>query len=320
MSARHAARRAGRTAAGRQLLALLLPLLGAAACTETNITRPKAVPGNGVIVFSSNREDRNYEIFRIGANGAGLTRLTHDLEHNDYDPVLSRDGGRIAWEREVPTGAGVAAVEIWVMDANGGNARVVVRNGAFNESPSWLPGDTALVYASDVTGDWEIYRVSLAGGAPVNLTNAPFALDQHPRVSPDGTRILFQTNRDLNFEIYSMDARGGDVRNLSKSPGDDRWAAWTPDGRVVWSRYDENFDLWLMNADGSGQKAILRSLFSKTHPAVSPDGQAIVFQSDEAPPSSLFVMPITGGAPRLLTGGPGWKSGSDQTPWWGVDR
>lgn len=290
----------------------------AGACTETNLSGPAAPSAAGVIVFASNREDRNFEIYRINPDGRGLTRLTHDPEHNDYDPVLSRDGSRIAWEREIAAaGTGIVSTEIWVMNADGSDQHGVVSNGASNATPSWGAGDRTLVYASDVGGDWDIYSVPASGGAPTNLTNSPLA-DQYPRVSPDGSRVLFQTNRDLNFEIYSMAADGSDVRDLSNSTADDRFPAWTPDGQhVVWSRYIDDFDLWVMQADGSNQRTLISTPYAEVAPAVSPDGNSVVFQTDRVPPASLFILPLDGGPPRQLTNLPGSPGGTDFGPWWG---
>lgn len=302
------------------LVLALLPLVGA--CTETNIVSPNATSAAGVIVFASNRQDNHYEIFRIGADGHGLARLTSDPAHNDFAPVLSHDGRYIAWQREIDqAGGGVSSVEIWMMGADGSNPRVVVRNGAFNESPSWTPNDDALVYASDASGNWDIYRIAVAGGTPVDLTpDSPYA-DQWPRVSPDGRRIVFQTNRDLNFEIYSMAIDGSDVRNLSNDAEDDRFPTWTPDGaHVLWSRYLQgSFDIWEMDADGANQHAVVTSPFADMMPSISPDGRTLVFESDRSPPSSLYIVPLAGGTPQPLTGGAGAPGGSDLQPWWGAN-
>jgi len=156
----------------------------------------------------------------------------------------------------------------------------------------------------------------LAGGAPTNLTHDPFA-DQSPRISPDGRRIAFQSNRTLDFEIYTMAADGSDVRNVSHSASDDRFPAWSFDGsQIFWTRYVDNFNLWRMNADGTSQQSIMSSPFSDLAPSVSPDGTAIVFTSDRVRPSTIFLLPLAGGAPRQLTNLTGWATASDQDPFW----
>jgi TolB protein len=299
---------------GRALWRLTPALALLAACTDTNIAGPRPATG-GIVLFSSNRGGGTYQIYRVGTDGRGLTRLTDNAESNDFAPVLSPDGRRVAWEREVAEGGRPVAVELWVMDADGSDARVVVRNGSFNQSPSWTPDGRSLVYASFAGGNWEIYRVALDGSDPVNLSNNEFA-DQAPRVSPDGSRVIFQTNRDLNFEVYAMGIDGADPRNLSQSPADDRFPSWTPDGAsVVWTRFIDSFDLWVMGADGAGQRELVATPYNESHPAVSPDGRTVVFQSDQSPPFSLYTAAMTGGAPEILVGREG--RGSHLQPWWG---
>ena len=296
-------------------------VLFAAACTDTNLTGPSAGSG-GTIVFASDRDGSSFEIWRVGGDGRGLRRLTNDADHNDLAPVLSRDGRRIAWEREVTApGQGVVAVEIWVMNADGTDAHAVVANGSENRSPSWDASDTGLVYASYVGGDFDIWRVPLdaqarPSGAAVNLTHSPYA-DQWPRVSPDGSRIVFQTNRDLDFEIYVMNADGSVPMNLSNSGADDRFPTWAPDGSaIVWSRYDASFDLWSMSPDGGGQHAVVSTPYDELSPSVSPDGRNVAFQTDAGGTgSAIYVAPLAGGTPHPLSRD-ATVTGSDQAPWW----
>ena len=310
MSARAIVRRLGAAA-----------LVLGAACTDTNLTGPGAGSG-GTIVFASDRGGSSFEIWRVGGDGRGLRRLTNDADHNDLAPVLSRDGRRIAWEREVTApGQGVVSVEIWVMNADGTDAHAVVANGSENRAPSWDASDTGLVYASYVGGDFDIWRVPLdaqarPSGAAVNLTHRPYA-DQWPRVSPDGSRIVFQTNRDLDFEIYVMNADGSSPTNLSRSRADDRFPTWSPDGSaIVWSRYDASFDLWSMSPDGSGQHAVVSTPYDELAPSVSPDGRSVAFQTDASGTgSAIYVAPLAGGTPHALSRD-ATVTGSDQAPWW----
>ena len=294
------------------LLAGALALL--VACLDTNILEPTAGTG-GRIVFASDRDGGLFQLHEIGADGRGLRQLMQSGTSNDLAPVRSGNGEWIAWQREVARpGGSIEAVEIWVMRSDGTDGRALVRNGSFNETPSWLPDGSGIVYASRVTGNWEIFFVALDGGDPVNLTDHPLA-DQYPRVSPDGGRILFHTNREVNFEIYTMRIDGTDHRNVSADPGEDRFATWTPDGRIVWSRFVTSFDLFLMDGDGSNQRPLVTSTFEETHASVSPDGRWVVYQSDRLPPFSLLVAPMTGGeSRRLLPEGAG--AATDIGPMW----
>lgn len=295
--------------------ALSLALAGA--CTGSNIIAPRDT-GEGVVVFASDREGGIFQLYAIGGPGGNTPRrLPTDLQWNELSPVLSRDGRRIAWQREISDVIGsIREVEIWVANADGSEARQLVGNGSFNESPEWTANDEAIVYASRIEGSWDIFIAPLDGDEPRNLTGTPYA-DQHPRVSPDGSRIVFHSNRDVNFEIYVMDADGSNPRNVSADPAEDRFPTWTPDGRIVWSRFNTSFDLHIMNGDGSGQRPLLLSPFQDTHASVSPDGAKVVFQSDRFAPWSLLVMPLSGGTPEALTGRDPGITASDLTPSWG---
>ena len=290
----------------------------AVSCTDSNIVGTSARHAGGtVILFASNRADNNFELYRVAETGDDVRRLTQDRVNNDLAPVASRDGRQVAWEKEIlaPDGS-VTSVEIWVMNLDGSNPHAVVRNGSENRSPSWTKGDSALVFESRLPGNADIFRVTLAGGATVNLTRNP-AADQYPRVSPDGSKVLFQSNRDFNFEIYVMNIDGTGVRNLSANPADDRYASWSPDGTsIAWSRFIDSFDLYIMNADGTGQRALLASFFEETNPAFSPDGASVVYQTNRYPRSSLDVTPVAAPAPRALTGSATRTAVSDVAPWW----
>ncbi|MDQ3674880.1 MAG: hypothetical protein M3365_10940 [Gemmatimonadota bacterium] len=299
-------------------------LLSASACLDTNITPPPAATDEGgVIVFASNRTDNNYEIYRVGADGRGLSRLTNAPESNDRSPVLSHDGSRIAWEREISTTSGdFTAVEIWTMNADGSDAKVAVRNGSFNRSPSWGPsGD--IVFSSRLTGSDQIYRLAPGATDPVRLTTGG-AADQNPRFSPDGLRIVFQSNRGLDFDIYVMNSDGSSVSNLTQLRGDDRFPTWTPDGgRVVWTRFDgevNGFDLYSIEAAGGAATPIVATEFNELAPSVSPDGESVVYQTDRSPPFGLYIAPLSGGPGRPLRPDNASATGSDLGPWWGPAR
>ncbi|HEX2719275.1 MAG TPA: hypothetical protein VHM67_16530 [Gemmatimonadaceae bacterium] len=283
------------------------------ACRETNIAAP-GTGARGHVFFASNRLAGNFEIYSIAGDGGAARRLTTDAR-NDFAPVPSRDGTRIAWEREIPGPNGLESVEIWVMNADGSGARAVVRNGSENRSPSWGSGDAALYYATFVTGNWEIFRIDLATGTTTNLTNHPFA-DQHPRVSPDGQRVVFHTNRDIQFEVYAVGADGGAAVNLSNNPEDDRYPSWSADGtRIVWSRFVDSFDLFTMRADGTDQRAVATTPFQELVASWAPDGTALVVQTNRFPPAGLEIVDVGTGASRPLTL-PEAPPGSDVSPWW----
>ncbi|NLE43886.1 MAG: hypothetical protein GX620_04135 [Chloroflexi bacterium] len=183
-------------------------------------------------------------------------------------PSLSPDGGRIAyalqdvggiWQiRIAPTDGTTAGVEhaegrhpiwgptgllAWTGCDDSGACGIFVDNPDDDQPGTrmtassndiglnWAPGGDRLVYMSDVSGNWDIYLLNIAGGVTA-LTDHP-ASDGLPAWSPDGSRIAFVSNRDGVWSIYLMNADGQDPqRMLTLGPNLPDWTSqrlsWAP--------------------------------------------------------------------------------------------
>ncbi|MBI1800380.1 MAG: PD40 domain-containing protein [Chloroflexi bacterium] len=73
-------------------------------------------------------------------------------------------------------------------------------------------GETVL-FMSRRDGNWEIYKVPLAGGKATNLTKNP-ADDGLPALSPDEKFIAFVSNRSGQWAVWAMRTDGSDARLL----------------------------------------------------------------------------------------------------------
>jgi TolB protein len=88
---------------------------------------PSWAPDGGKVAFDAHRDggwesdDGGWEVWTRSADGADLRKLT-DNSVNDWAPAWSPDGTRIAYCSGMND-----RYEIWVMDANGSNARRVTR-------------------------------------------------------------------------------------------------------------------------------------------------------------------------------------------------
>jgi Tol biopolymer transport system component len=89
------------------------------------------------IAFWSGQEQGFGQIWRIRADGAGRTQLTHEpLPSHDDDPAWSSDGARILFS----TDRG-GRPELWVMDSDGANPRFIAPNrpGPGPADAAWQP-------------------------------------------------------------------------------------------------------------------------------------------------------------------------------------
>jgi hypothetical protein len=135
--------------------------------------------------------------------------------------------------------------------------------------PDWSPDGSAIAFASDRSGGYDIYVVSPRTGQETRLTSGP-DWDLYPDWSPNGTRILFLSGSSL----YTMDPDGGN-RAFVFSPAED--ASWSPDGQQIVLKQDDG-EIYTINADGTGKTLVP----TRTSPfeiletqSLSPDWQAL---------------------------------------------
>jgi TolB protein len=208
------------------------------------------------------------------------------------------------------------------MHPDGKDQRRLTTSDAHDDLAAWSPDSKHIAFASDRTGQLEIWVMNRDGADQRQVT-----FDEHrdygPTWSPDGKRIAFRSDRDGNAEIYAMNADGSDETRLTNSPSSDNSPRWGADGRIV---YVTNRDsgsktsLWVMNGDGSQQHRLTPESFfwNETRPAWSPNGSHVIFQADRDGPlgnTELYSMAANGSDLRRLTDYPG----KDDWPTWAPD-
>jgi len=83
-------------------------------------------------------------------------------------------------------------------------------------SLSAMPDGLALVYSAVAVngkGDYELYRIARAGGAPAAITNT--TRDEFsPAVSPDGKLLAHVSNHLGNIDLFTMPVSGGEKKHV----------------------------------------------------------------------------------------------------------
>jgi len=92
-----------------------------------------------------------------------------------------------------------------------------------------------IAFASDRSGDTEIWVMRADGSGMVNLTQAA-GIDDEPAWSPDGSHIAFVSAQSGYRELFIMDSAGGDQLQLTHLQRDIERPTWSPDGsRLLFS-------------------------------------------------------------------------------------
>ena len=117
---------------------------------------------------------------------------------------------------------------------------------------------------------------------------------------PDGSGAAARTT-----DLWSMSSDGKDLRRVTERPGDDLYAALSPDGtRLAWaSTIDGDFEIYVADADGSGPVRLTGDPGRDDRPAWSPDRRRIAFASTRDGTTHLYVMDGDGANLTRLTDG-----------------
>jgi dipeptidyl aminopeptidase/acylaminoacyl peptidase len=185
---------------------------------------------------------------------------------------------------------------------------------------SWTPDSRAILFSANLGKDWErqpvnseVYRVSIAGGAPVALTSRD-GPDNSPAVSPDGRHIAYVGFDDRkrsyeNTRLYVMNVDGSGSRVLT--PNLDRSVAspvWSADSRAVYVQVEDRGTnkVERVGLDGSVREVAtgltgsgLDRPYAGGEFSVARTGAVALTAGDQLHPSDVAV--TTGGALRRLT-------------------
>src|SRR5690606_33506574 len=123
-------------------------------------------------------------------DGSNFCRLTNNSGTDDY-PVWSPDGEKIAYV------SNNGDYGLYLMNADGSNIELLHTGATAYSHPAWSPDGDYVVFQATFDEVFDIYRLELATGEIVNLTNQE-RLDNMPSYSPDGEFIVFTSDRTFN--------------------------------------------------------------------------------------------------------------------------
>ena len=198
---------------------------------------------------------------------------------------------------------------IYIADTDGGQARQLTSNPAYDSNPIWAPDGQNIVFCSTRQNSKDIFMVPVKGGVPTRITSHPN--NETPvAVLEDGT-ILFSAaiEQDAeygdfpgNAQLYSVPATGGRPTRVTSLPI--KSLSVNKDGKVIYEDYkgyEDTFrkhhtssvtrDIWLYTpAAGENSLSINdKGTFSKIsdfngedrNPVFGPDGDTYYYLSEK---------------------------------------
>lgn len=140
--------------------------------------------------------------------------------------------------------------DIFTVSSEGGTARQITSNPAYDSDPIWTPDGKSIVFSSYREADKDIFITSAEGGEPKRITDYP-GHETPMAVLPDG-RIVFSAflQQDAGYsgfpgialQLYTVGQDGGRPEYVTSLPVSD--LSISSDGKVLyedWKGYEDNF-------------------------------------------------------------------------------
>lgn len=243
------------------------------------------------IVFMLGQATSSGSIARVRADGVGGVRRIPSLGYTSGPIGIARKGGRMAfshggidsdiwrfdtkniepprrwitstlydiageysWDGKKITFSSnrSGSREIWVCDADGGNAiQLTHLGGPMTGTPRWSPDGRQIAFDSRPGGNPDVFVIGAEGSGLRRLTSLP-GEDARPAWSPDGKWIYFSSDRSGRSEIWRTPPSGGRAEQVTKAGGNSAYPS--RDGEwIYYTRKGFSGPLWRAKPDGSGE-------------------------------------------------------------------
>jgi len=164
--------------------------------------------------FKDRVEDSDIWIFSLKENKA--YKLSEQVGIQRY-PNWSFNEKTIIYSSAYKMGNGKIIEDLWEIDIDSKFSKRLLSNKSCNIQPCYSPSGNLVAFASDKTGNMEIYIMDKNKGIIKQLTHNK-AYDADPCFSPDGSKICFVSTRSGKLDIWIMDKDGKNLRLLTKFP------------------------------------------------------------------------------------------------------
>lgn len=169
--------------------------------------------------------------------------------------------------------------ELVMVDYDGYNPRVILRQTVTLVYPRWIDDSKALVFTSFRDGKVDLWMRYLAEPASARLLSYP-GLNYSTDWSERRKELLVTLSKDGDPEIYVTGKDGKIKRRLTHTRSIECSPNWSPSGREIVFTSDRSGtpQIYMMQADGSNVRRLSGGRYNDS-PAWSPKGDWIVYVS-----------------------------------------
>jgi Tol biopolymer transport system component/DNA-binding winged helix-turn-helix (wHTH) protein len=272
-------------------------------------------PDGAHIAF--HRVENGQEEWVMRSDGTDAVRVADDKRSAFLQPTWSPDGNRIAYIKfafAYNGSLGMGSIEI--NEWKKARVETLLSDSQLGLALNWL-ADGRLIYSrwnSDHRQDAGLWAVSpesdKIASPPKRIVGGHGWVSQI--TGSDDGRVVTYLRGNFVPSVYIATLADGGVRVLSKrrltfDENENDVFAWTLDGKSVLFSSDRNgtMEIFKQGADQSIPETLVTSHEQLLQPKLTPGGLEILYisvpkETSSETQSSLFAMPIVGGAPHLI--------------------
>ncbi|MBT3220594.1 MAG: serine/threonine-protein kinase, partial [Proteobacteria bacterium] len=222
-------------------------------------------------------------------------------EDRAFQPAWSPEGRQIAfWTVER---------EIWLIDADGSNGRMLINSGEADWNPLWARAGEML-FLSERNGSVNLWTAEISSDGELSssrpITQGGSTTSWSFTASSSGNRLIYsQVNQSAN--LYRIPLNGDPPKSLTKGSHLFTSPRVSPDGaQVAFSSRGRTEQIWVANIDGTNMTMVTHHPSRHRSPHWSPDGKRLLYISNRDNEWALWMvrLGIEGEQRAKLEGGP----------------
>ena len=225
-------------------------------------------------------------------------------------PAISPDGSTIVFSYKG---------DIYSVPSQGGEARQLTTNAAFDSYPIWSPDGKKIAFASNREGSMDVYVINANGGAPTRLTTNSGS--ELPVAFKDNDHVLFSANvmptaqsnlfasREFS-QVYEVSTQSGRPKLYSVLPMEN--ISINAKGQVLYhdcKGYEDKWrkhhtspitrDIWML--DGGKYQKLTSFKGEDRNPVWAQDGQSFYYLSEQNGSFNVYHRNVASGKDTQVT-------------------
>ena len=241
---------------------------------------------------------------RFSGGKNDLRALGHSVSDSVYEALTGLKGAfrtRIAYvaaDKKVNP----SYYKLLVADADGYNAKEILKSSQPIMSPSWSRDATKLAYVSFETNRPAIYVQDITTGQRERIKSFK-GINGAPAWSPDGGKLAMVLSKDGNAEIYVLDLTSKRLTRVTKHYGIDTEPAWSVDGKHILFTSDRGGkpQIYQVTLDSGWVERLTFEGDYNARGSLTHDGRFLVLVSRHDDQFHIAVQDLQRGTMSLLT-------------------